>query len=62
MLPPEEQKCGAHWWTQFASIECGRFPKLPLPSQVLGAPANTGFLMNCFKEFEFGDGDGTMAT
>jgi hypothetical protein len=38
---------------------CGKFPKLQC--QLLGAHAKVRLLIfNCFKEFEFGSGDGTM--
>jgi hypothetical protein len=38
---------------------CGTFPKVQY--QVLGAHAKVVLLtLSCFKEFEFGNGDGTM--
>ena len=54
------KKHGAHCWcTQFVSMEHGKIPKVP--SQVLGAPTKMGLLiLSCFKEFEFGNGDGTV--
>ena len=49
------------WCTQAASMECGKFPKVPSP--VLGTHATKGmWIHNCFKAFEYGNGDGTMQT
>ena len=50
---------GAHCWpTHVELMENGKLPKVP--SQVLGAPARKEVFLNCFKEWGFGNGNGTM--
>ena len=45
--------------TPVVSMVCGKFPKVQC--QVLGAHANMELsIIICFREFEFGSGDGTM--
>ena len=47
------------WCAPVVSMVCGKFPKVQY--QVLGAHAKVVLLtLSCFKEFEFGNGDGTM--